>query len=226
MRAGRVTVVVAIVLVMSAFSARGASAAGGATGASATLGPAGGNTRVLTLTNKAATPIIEFSYTVLGTITNVRPSPACVIQPAPGGGEDVISCTETVNPGASVQVCFDGGEARDGGNVILPLREGPESVVELPETPAPAVSHCPLEAGSTTVSQGTGTAQKCVVPHVAGKKLASAEKAITKAHCAVGRVKMASSKHVKKGLVISESPAAGKSLPGGTKVNLTVSKGK
>jgi hypothetical protein len=215
MRASRVMGVAAIVLAMSGISASGALAA---TGASATLGPAGGSTRVLTLTNKAASPITEFNMSVLGTITNVRPSPACVIKPALSPGEEFIFCTETVNPGASVQVCFDGGER--AGNVILPLREGSESVVE--PTEAPAVSGCPLEGGTTT----GGNAQKCVVPHVAGKKLASAETAVTKAHCALGRVKKASSKHVKTGLVISESPAAGKTLPAGTKVNLVVSNGK
>ncbi len=63
----------------------------------------------------------------------------------------------------------------------------------------------------------------CKVPNVKGKKLAAAEKAITSAHCKVGKVKKANSKHVNKGSVISESPGAGKSLPSGTKVSLVVS---
>jgi beta-lactam-binding protein with PASTA domain len=45
------------------------------------------------------------------------------------------------------------------------------------------------------------------------------------AHCAVGKVKKASSSHVKKGRVISQNPTAGKSLPKGTKVSLVVSRG-
>jgi hypothetical protein len=73
-------------------------------------------------------------------------------------------------------------------------------------------------------SSGSGST-RCVVPRLKGKKLAAAEKALLRAHCAVGRVKRASSRHVKKGSVVSQSQAAGRSLSGGTKVALVVSRG-
>jgi eukaryotic-like serine/threonine-protein kinase len=66
----------------------------------------------------------------------------------------------------------------------------------------------------------------CKVPHVVDKKLSSAEKAITKAGCKVGRVSKKHSSKVAKGKVISEKPKAGSTKPAGTKVSLTVSKGK
>ena len=63
------------------------------------------------------------------------------------------------------------------------------------------------------------------MPKLKGKKLKTAESALKSAHCAVGKIKKAKSKHVKKGAVISSSPASGRSLASGTRVNLTVSKG-
>ena len=80
---------------------------------------------------------------------------------------------------------------------------------------------CPIGSVSNT----SGKTAKCVVPQLKGKKLAVAESALKSAHCAVGRIKKARSTHVKKGSVISQSPAAGRSLPSGTAVSLTVSKG-
>jgi hypothetical protein len=70
-----------------------------------------------------------------------------------------------------------------------------------------------------------GSITKCIVPNLKGKKLATAEKAIVLAHCAVGKVKKARNRHVKKGRVVAQSPAAGKSLPAGTTVSLVVSRG-
>jgi uncharacterized repeat protein (TIGR02543 family) len=66
----------------------------------------------------------------------------------------------------------------------------------------------------------------CVVPNVKGKKLAAAKSAIANANCSTGTVKKKTSTTVKKGKVISQSPAKGKHLADGAKVNLVVSKGK
>ena len=66
----------------------------------------------------------------------------------------------------------------------------------------------------------------CVVPNVRGKTLSSARRSITAAHCAVGKVTKAYSTKVKSGLVISQSPAAKKTLSPGAKVNLVVSRGR
>ncbi len=82
-------------------------------------------------------------------------------------------------------------------------------------------------ASDTTVTATFATVpSQCVVPNVKGKSLARAKSAIRAAHCAVGKVKKAASKKVRKGHVISQSPKAGKHLPDGSKVKLVVSKGK
>jgi hypothetical protein len=66
---------------------------------------------------------------------------------------------------------------------------------------------------------------KCVVPNVVGKKLAAAKAALTKAHCATGTVtKKRSAKKV--GTVIAQTPRPGARLPRGTKVKLTLSRGR
>src|SRR5438309_1402986 len=80
----------------------------------------------------------------------------------------------------------------------------------------------PTARGSKTVPHAKG----CVIPNVKGKPLAAAKKAITKAQCAVGRVRKAASKKVRARKVISQSPAPGKHEKKGFKVNLVVSRGK
>jgi PASTA domain len=77
----------------------------------------------------------------------------------------------------------------------------------------------------TPSSGGSSGSTKCVVPKVKGKTLAAAKTAIVKAHCTVGKIKKASSEHVKKGHVISQNPPSGRSLSSAAKVNLVVSKG-
>lgn len=97
----------------------------------------------------------------------------------------------------------------------------------------PSVNECVLVDGYGRVVLGTpsgggggGGSPKCVVPKVKGKTLSAAKTAIIKAHCTVGKIKKASSKHVKKGHVISQNPSAGRSMSSGSKVNLVVSKGR
>lgn len=120
-------------------------------------------------------------------------------------------------------MCYTGkalGELLPGSALLLQPQAGPVTLAM-----APAVASCPL-AGFNTASGGSGDTAKCVVPSLKGKTLASAEKAITKAHCSVGKIKKAKSSHVKKGRVVSQGAGAGKSLPGGTKVSVVISKGK
>lgn len=65
----------------------------------------------------------------------------------------------------------------------------------------------------------------CTVPNVVGKSLAAARKAITAAHCAVGRVTHVHSTAAPAGSVVSQKPKAKTKVDFGTKVALTVSRG-
>jgi uncharacterized repeat protein (TIGR01451 family) len=66
---------------------------------------------------------------------------------------------------------------------------------------------------------------KCKVPKVVGLTLAKAKAKIRKAHCGVGKIKKKVSSRKKKGRVLLQKPKPGKTLPAGSKVNLTVGKG-
>ena len=65
----------------------------------------------------------------------------------------------------------------------------------------------------------------CLVPRVRGKALARARVLLAKAHCGVGKVRRARSK-TRKGIVLAQTPLAGKRLPKGGRVALTVSSGR
>jgi hypothetical protein len=64
----------------------------------------------------------------------------------------------------------------------------------------------------------------CVVPALRGRVLVRARSLLGKAHCRVGKVKRVRSTK-KKNVVVAQKPAAGKRLPKGGSVTLTVSKG-
>jgi hypothetical protein len=213
--------------------------------ATATLAPIGTGSYLLTVTNTGSGTLTEFEV-LPGEVpippTNIVPSPSCETY------SGFIKCRITVVPGASTQMCYTGHAPTEGLPGIWMLLRGEselgegQTISESGHTSlvvSPAVPSCPLpgfnrgpgpgantETGSTPKS-GRGPAEtRCIVPNLKGKNLHAAEKALVLAHCAAGKVKRASSKHVKKGSVMSQSPGAGKSLPKRTKVSLVVSKGK
>jgi hypothetical protein len=66
----------------------------------------------------------------------------------------------------------------------------------------------------------------CVVPKLVGKTLKQAKRALKKAGCKVGKAKKKNSKKRKKGRILKQRYKVGTKLPAGTKIPLTVSKGK
>jgi hypothetical protein len=78
---------------------------------------------------------------------------------------------------------------------------------------------------STQPEVPTNTAAACVVPALKGMKLGKAKAALKAAGCGVGKVRKKAGKG-KPGRVLRQSKKAGKQLPAGTKVALTVSKRK
>ena len=230
-RRGGVAGAVAAVVLALAFAAP----AWASPTATATLAPIGTGSYLLTLTNVSSGPITGFVVPAGAEATaTVVPTPACKVgtNTAPVVIEGAVICNVTVAPGTSTQVCYTGhapstlipnGESE---MQVLLVGAGAGGIQQLIANVSlsPAVASCPLP-GFNGGSGSTVGGSKCVVPRLKGKKLVAAKKAITQAHCAVGKVKKASSKHVKKGSVISQSPAAGKSLPNGSKVSVVLSKG-
>jgi alpha-tubulin suppressor-like RCC1 family protein len=65
----------------------------------------------------------------------------------------------------------------------------------------------------------------CVVPNVVGKRLAKARARIVRAHCRVGTVRQVSSTKTR-GIVVRQTPRAGRRLAQGARVDLKVSRGR
>lgn len=84
-------------------------------------------------------------------------------------------------------------------------------------------------AGNADPTPATATfrsAPACVVPNVAGRTLAGARRALTRAHCRAGKISAAYSSRVRKGRVISQTPRRGARLPNRGKVKLVISRGR
>jgi hypothetical protein len=86
-------------------------------------------------------------------------------------------------------------------------------------------------AGSATaVSAPTGVVtggspKACVVPRLVGKRLKVARVALTRSGCRLGKVRRFPSAK-KRGLIVRQSPAAGKRLRVGARVNVVLSLGR
>src|SRR5207237_7956450 len=67
---------------------------------------------------------------------------------------------------------------------------------------------------------------KCKVPKLVGLTLKKARTRLLRAHCRLGKVTRKVSSLKKKGRVLSQRPKPGKSLRSGSKVNVTVGRGR
>lgn len=85
---------------------------------------------------------------------------------------------------------------------------------------------CTLLMTSPQSVQAKFIAIVCDVPYLRRLGLSAAKVVLRQQHCSVGTIKRKTSKTVKTGKVISQSPAGGKHLPYGSPVKLVVSKGK
>ncbi len=85
---------------------------------------------------------------------------------------------------------------------------------------------CKAVGGCSAAPAPAFAPPRCLVPNVVGKKVGAAKTTIKARHCRVGKVRQAASSKKKKGRVLRVSPAPGKKLKNGAKVNLTVGRGR
>lgn len=147
---------------------------------------------------------------------------------SPAGGSTVTSSPVTVSGKATDNV---GVTSLTLNGTAVPV--GADGSYSAPVTLTPGVNTITAiakdGAGNTAqaavqVTYKAPTAT-CTVPKVLKKSLTAAKKAITAAGCAVGKVKaVKATKKAKAGRVAGQSPAGGKVVPAGTKVNLKVAK--
>ena len=130
----------------------------------------------------------------------------------PGGG--VFAAVEPIT--------LDGASA---GRVTLGGTAPCTSACDVP----PPVVNPPISMSPATKPQPPATSPapaKCVVPKLTNVTLATAKLRLRTAHCALGSVRKVRSRKVSAGRVITQSRRLGTKLAAGTKVALTVSRGR
>jgi hypothetical protein len=166
-----------------------------------------------------------------------RFQPAAVRIASPADGTTVsspnVTLTGTAAAGSGIKSLVVGGQAvpvaSDGTwSAQVPLSSGSNPVTAVATDGAGATT----QAQVTVVYQPPASppppppvVAKCHVPRVKGMKLRAAEKALSNAHCKVGKVKHVSSRKLARGRVMSTTPRAGRRLPAGTKIEVFVSNG-
>ena len=197
--------------------------------------PAGGS---MSLTYIYSTDYGLSPLQALAVAAQTRLEPPVVTISAPAGGMTVSSPSITLTgtasaasgikslvvAGQSVPVASDGSWSATvplgpGSNTISAVlsddfsdtTQASETVVYVPPAAPAALGPTPLVA--------------CHVPRIKGMKLRTAEKALHRAHCRVGKVKHVKSRKVAPGRVMNSTPRTGRDRPAGTKIELFVSKG-
>jgi hypothetical protein len=80
-------------------------------------------------------------------------------------------------------------------------------------------------AGDTTAAAIFAPNPRCVVPALKRKTLVAARRALNAAHCRLGNVRRAYSRHVSRDRILAQSPAAGTRLGNRGRVSVVVSRG-
>ena len=169
-----------------------------------------------------------------------------VTMPIDGVANDASATpvTQVTSPGTAetpdfspdgTQIAFEGA-----GNTIdtVPASGGSPQQI-LTDAGSPAWSRYTLPGGGSGSGSNSGggsgqtggggstqTGQTCTVPKLKGKTVAKARAALQRAGCKLGHKGSAFSRRVKRGRVISQSPKARSVVAAGTRVAITVSKGR
>ncbi len=166
----------------------------------------------------ALTKLPGSPFTTGASPDSVAFSPSGALLATANYGGNTVSVFSVGTGGALTQVA--------GSPFIAGNDSGPASVVFSPSGALLATAN----SNNGTVSVFSVNASKkqalCVVPKLKGKSLAAARSALQQAHCAVGKITQHKSSAVPNGRVISSIPAAASRHNAGTKIALTVSRGK
>jgi Regulator of chromosome condensation (RCC1) repeat/PASTA domain len=141
-------------------------------------------------------------------------------------GAPDFSVSATASAGLAVSFAARGNCTLSGATVHL---TGAGSCTVTASQPGDA-NHNPAPDVSQTFAIAragqTITRPPCRVPRVVGKRVSSAKLTIARRHCRTGKVRYAYSLKRKKGIVIFQSRRPGRVLPGRSKINLIVSRGR
>jgi hypothetical protein len=183
-----------------------------------------------------------FTYTVMARSEDGQTGTASISYTVAQGSQAIVfssrAPTTAVAGGPPYSVAATGGAS--GNPVTFSSATSSVCTVSGATVSFVGVGTCTIDAHQTgnsnyaaapTATQSFAVAsstkqKRCVVPKLKGKSLAAAKQALKKARCAVGHVTRQKSSTVPKGRVISSSPKAASERTAGTKIALTVSRGK
>jgi uncharacterized repeat protein (TIGR01451 family) len=176
-----------------------------------------------------ATVAKRLTYTLI--VANHGPLSAAAVtvsDPLPPGLALVSASASQGSCTSSAPVRCDLGSLASGASATVTIVARAKAIGKISNTAT--VSSATPDPLTTNNSDSATTSVKappapCLVPNVKRKTLKAAKKAIVRAHCRLGRVRLASSSRVRRGRVIAQRPAPGKRLRNGGKVNLIVSRG-
>jgi hypothetical protein len=174
--------------------------------------------------------IAEYAFTVSNagvgngpiSFSDAVPSGLTILSAVAGSGTcavagQTVSCTISgLRPGSSAPILVivsaaSAGSYADAASVSSTLQD-----------PNPANN----SASATLTVNTPAPTTTCKTVKLAGVTLSIAKLVIPALDCKLGKIKHATSKTVKKGLVITTSPGPGKTLNAGTAVNVTISSGR
>ncbi|HUA49305.1 MAG TPA: PASTA domain-containing protein [Solirubrobacteraceae bacterium] len=194
--------------------------------------PAGGSVS-LTYVYSTGYTVAQVEALALATQDRFQ-SPAIAIT-SPGGGTMVSTPTVTVTgnalAGSGIASLSVGGQSvsvAPGGSwsAAVPLSPGSNTITALATDRAGASVQAQVTIDyQPPPASAPPPVARCEVPRIKGMKLPTAERAIRRAHCRVGRIRHEASKKVRKGRAVATSPPAGRLLRAGNKLELFVSKG-
>jgi PASTA domain/Divergent InlB B-repeat domain len=176
-------------------------------------GCAGTNTCIVTM---SAAATVTATFSALHTLT---------VATAGTGVGTVTSSPAGIDCGSTCSHSFDAGTA-------VALTASPEAGSTFAGwsgvCSGTGACQLPMTADSAVTATFDATPPKpaCRVPKVKGRRLGAAKSAIRRAHCRVGKIRRVYSPKVKSGRVVSQKPRPRTRLAAGSKVRLTVSKGK
>jgi hypothetical protein len=141
---------------------------------------------------------------------------------APATAINQSSFTVAATSGSGLAVVYSSGGACTNSGATFTMTSGSGTCQVKYDQPGGGA----YDAAPQVVESVTAQPIPCTVPNVVGKRLARARQAIVKAHCRTGTVRYAYSRTRKKGTVVAQSRRPGKVLPAGSRIGLTVSRGR
>jgi hypothetical protein len=165
--------------------------------------------------------VIEFN-------ADVQPEPAIILLspsagPTTGGTTVTIAGTNftgvtAVKFGSAPASSFS-VESENRLTAISPAASGP-GIVDVSVTTNAGTSP-PIGADRFEYT-ASATPPKCITPNLKSKKLKAAKKRVRKSACKVGKVTKLEGATAKSGKVVKQKPKAGKTVPAGTKIAVTL----